>query len=439
MSLIFVHLSDIHFGQEKGGLVHVHNDVKEELISDVRDFIPTLDGEKAEGIIISGDIAFAGKKEEYDTAGAWLDRVAAAAGCDRTSVQLVPGNHDVDLSKVSHAADMMIAEIAVKGDQSLNKFLESKVDREVLYNKFSAYQTFAAAYDCPLDGEGAVGGHREYAIAPEKFLVFHGVNTSLLCSKDKEEEGKLLLGQRQRVLPNQQDREMVVIAHHPLHWLQDSEDAKLYLKNRALIFISGHEHKPSHTQPDGNEGRRLLSIASGATVPPQATDQYTYCYNVLDFSWDNKENKLSVKIHPRIWDNSKKSFVADEVNFTKDKCDFALECPNFKNTGNQGTNSVDEAMKFDDRNVAAPSLDEENNIEEIMVQSDDQLILLKFFRDLSSSQRLSVLIDLEAIPSDLTDVITHAIEIQAIRRLFASGKSEMLKEKINLILSPKIN
>lgn len=94
---------------------------------------------------------------------------------------------------------MMIAEIAEKGDQSLNKFLESEVDREVLYHKFPAYRTFAAAYDCPLDLEGAVGGHREQRITHDKWIVFHGVNTSLLWSKYKEEEGKLLLGQRQRV------------------------------------------------------------------------------------------------------------------------------------------------------------------------------------------------------------------------------------------------
>ena len=36
MSIGFVHLSDIHFGQEKGGKLWVHDDVKERLIDDVR-------------------------------------------------------------------------------------------------------------------------------------------------------------------------------------------------------------------------------------------------------------------------------------------------------------------------------------------------------------------------------------------------------------------
>ena len=35
MSAGFIHLSDIHFGQENGGTVRIHNDVKERLIEDV--------------------------------------------------------------------------------------------------------------------------------------------------------------------------------------------------------------------------------------------------------------------------------------------------------------------------------------------------------------------------------------------------------------------
>lgn len=36
MATTYIHLSDIHFGQEKGGTVVTHNDVKARLIDDVR-------------------------------------------------------------------------------------------------------------------------------------------------------------------------------------------------------------------------------------------------------------------------------------------------------------------------------------------------------------------------------------------------------------------
>jgi len=136
MSFSYIHLSDIHFGQEKGSQVFVNDDVKEELISDVRKFVSELPSKTAHGIIISGDIAYAGKKEEYDNAGQWLHSLTAAAGCERTSVQMVPGNHDVDQSKISFTANLMVKEISINGDKALDQFLESEVDREVFYNKF---------------------------------------------------------------------------------------------------------------------------------------------------------------------------------------------------------------------------------------------------------------------------------------------------------------
>lgn len=35
MPAVFVHVSDIHFGQEKDDKVHIHADVKQQLITDV--------------------------------------------------------------------------------------------------------------------------------------------------------------------------------------------------------------------------------------------------------------------------------------------------------------------------------------------------------------------------------------------------------------------
>lgn len=60
MSLAFVHLSDIHFGQEKGGDLYINDDVKERLIDDVRQLAAQLPSGKVAGLIVTGDIAYAG-------------------------------------------------------------------------------------------------------------------------------------------------------------------------------------------------------------------------------------------------------------------------------------------------------------------------------------------------------------------------------------------
>ena len=71
---------------------------------------------------------------------------------------------------------------------------------------------------------------------------------------------KLLLGARQRVLNQRPGEELVVLSHHPVHWFQDSEDALLYIRNRARVFISGHEHNPSVKTEMIEKGRDLMIL-----------------------------------------------------------------------------------------------------------------------------------------------------------------------------------
>jgi 3',5'-cyclic AMP phosphodiesterase CpdA len=60
----FVHLSDIHFGQEKKDkTTYIHEDVRNELIRDVQ--LQAAKHGNADGILVTGDIAYSGKKEEF--------------------------------------------------------------------------------------------------------------------------------------------------------------------------------------------------------------------------------------------------------------------------------------------------------------------------------------------------------------------------------------
>ena len=166
MSLSFVHLSDIHFGQEKGGQTKINDDAKEQLIRDVSEFVTTLQNGRAAGIIVTGDIAYSGLDEEYKAAGVWLDRVAHAAGCEITDIQVVPGNHDIDRSQITALTQTMLHEISRDGDPALDKYLRSAPDRELLFKRFTAYQPFAEGYRCPLDTTAALAEERLAELAP---------------------------------------------------------------------------------------------------------------------------------------------------------------------------------------------------------------------------------------------------------------------------------
>ncbi len=159
MGIAFVHLSDIHFGQEKGGQTVIDDDVKASVIDECRQFFAGMSQQSIGGVIVTGDIAYAGQEAQYKTAGEWLDELTSAIKCKRSDVYVVPGNHDIDRSCISEGCRDMLSSIVKGGDAKLDKYLEAEGDKEQLFNRFKSYRLFAEAYDCSLDSEGGLAGN----------------------------------------------------------------------------------------------------------------------------------------------------------------------------------------------------------------------------------------------------------------------------------------
>ena len=280
MPLTYVHLSDIHFGQEKGSEVYIHDDVKKCLIQDVTNLKVAAGIERMDGVIVTGDVAFSGKKSEYDSAAQWLDRLTLVIGCEKTDVIVVPGNHDIDRDRITPPAKLMLGHLHKGGINELECFLADPKATEMLYDKFDDYRAFAEGYGCPLLSDGGVAVTRQVTIAPGRVLRFVGLNSALLCTGYKSDEGKLLIGGRQHVLPRCEGYELVVLCHHPLESLKDRELVTRYIRSRARVHIYGHVHQPSFSieTPMEEEEADLLTMSAGAVVPPATENGYQYTY-----------------------------------------------------------------------------------------------------------------------------------------------------------------
>jgi len=79
--------------------------------------VATLPTRTASGILATEDIAYAGKRHEYDAAGLWLDELAFLVGCTAADIQMVPGNYDVDRDQIKGLTEMMLAAIGSEADQ----------------------------------------------------------------------------------------------------------------------------------------------------------------------------------------------------------------------------------------------------------------------------------------------------------------------------------
>lgn len=435
MSIAYIHLSDIHFGQERGGTVIVHDDVKERLIDDVARVVRQLPQQRAKGIIISGDIAYAGKADEYQKAARWLDQLAAAAGCPITAIQMVPGNHDIDRDQITYLTRRALEDIAASGEAQLDAVLEAAVDREMFYARFDEYRSFAAAYGCPLDSGGGHAGDRVVELEPNRLLRFIGLNTALTCGALRDEYGRLLLGARQRVIPVRRGEEIVLVAHHPLAWLQDSDDAARYVRNRARVLITGHEHAPSARVENVKEGCELLTLAAGAAVPPHANDTYTYTYNLLQFALDEASDGLQITVSARVWSDDDKMFRANGEALGDEHRTFRLGCPNFRETDSSQLpepkeHSASAAVGGGEIPLTVGQATTEHGGGE---EVDDRfaMLRLRFFRDLSPAKRIAVLVKLGKLPEDWSETLTHPIELRVLEGLRSSDQLDELEKALN--------
>jgi 3',5'-cyclic AMP phosphodiesterase CpdA len=317
MTKRFLHFSDIHFGQERGdGGWEAFPDVRAEALADIERMLASgVVRGPADAILLTGDIAQAGLESEFKIASAWIDEALELGGCPARALRSVPGNHDVNLARMSEA-----------GLQTHNMLRKASVDDAYAYlsalsgqpynpiaDKFVDYRGFAHAYgsDFTSDSNPMSVGHYEMTDGPGLRLI--GFSTVIISDR-KDEKGKLLLGANQYQVSRERGFEDVVMMHHPLDWLRDSDRAENYLNSRARIVLTGHEHHPTLTKVEHDNSYEQVRLAAGALTPPNAGPGYSYSYNWIEFDWIDPEGgrpRLQVTVYPRAWKPSETRFGPD--------------------------------------------------------------------------------------------------------------------------------
>lgn len=449
MSAIFVHVSDIHFGQEMDDRVHIHADVKQQLIADAKEVVSHMAGGAAHGILVTGDIAQSGRWEEYEDAGKWLDELAASIGVEIHRVQMVPGNHDLDRSKLSFAGKQILDHIRENGTKEYEEILNNPTDRAALLVRFEDYGRFSFGYNCPLNNEGAFASEMEVNLAPGRAIRFIRFNSSLLChGKERDEHPELMLGARQFTIPRTNGVENIVLVHHPVHWYKDQDQVRDYIRSRARVFISGHEHNPKVVVDNVEPGCDLMTLAAGATVPFKSDDLYTFTYNIIEFDWDDKIDGLSVTIYPRAWNAQRTCFEADDTRLGGKAPNFRLACPSFRKAGRpelaQSTPSLDalgvgeSEHSVDPTIVMIPMESLKGELPAMRLKAEGyETARLRFFRDLLEGERLRILVELNALSENADEQMSQGLERRLLDMLVRKGMLGDIERLIDLLIQER--
>lgn len=305
-----IHLSDIHFRREiSGGPYDLDSDVRNELGRDLSRELCA----PASGILITGDIAFSGKSEEYATARTWIEDLCHTAGCLPSVVYTVPGNHDIDRDIIDDSDTIREMHTELRGlegvslDRALAKAMGDRVRADGLLRPLGAYNDFALRYGCNVSPD-QLWWEDNLELNDHSLLRIRGL-TSVIVSDRYDDKGtsKLLLGTYQVTLPREDGVEYVTLCHHPQDWLIDSDTVEDALR-RARMRLFGHKHRFRYHRVDDS-----LVLTAGATHPDRAESQWQPRYNIIDLEVEKSAERrfLIARINARVWDDNHQAFKPD--------------------------------------------------------------------------------------------------------------------------------
>lgn len=257
-TVTWLHISDLHFRTSQ---TYDANVVLKALLYDCKECI-ALDQLRPDFIVVTGDIAFSGAPEEYQLARQFFDDLLQSTNLRKEQLFLVPGNHDVNRSAISLAAQAIGEKLTDR--QSANALLVTPADRKLVFARFKGYAAFVKAY---LGKEWRFDDRRYFYVQRLNLagqqIALLGLNSAWLCASDQDKSDGLLIGERQaRAALEQADGADLKIAllHHPFDWLRefDQNDSVAMLTDGCDFILHGHLHQTAATQ--------LMSPDSAATI-----------------------------------------------------------------------------------------------------------------------------------------------------------------------------
>jgi 3',5'-cyclic AMP phosphodiesterase CpdA len=256
MKLNYLHISDLHFTYKdmKGDSWTVNafnqNIVASSMIESIKKIVD--EGRSFDFIIITGDIVQSGKREEFQVAEIFINKLLEISGLPKQRLYLTPGNHDINrlAIKPSHLKRWY----PFDSQDEISDLLSDPESLDIYMRKFEEFNNFAQKvtgrrlYDETtyhmVDSIRLTKGGQSFRVN----IV--GLNSSIFAGYDGDDDRKLALGlfQVDRAL-NQLDEEALFsigFFHHPFSCFH-AEDliCKNRLTNKLDIILTGHLHQPS--------------------------------------------------------------------------------------------------------------------------------------------------------------------------------------------------
>ncbi|MCU0289366.1 MAG: metallophosphoesterase, partial [Acidobacteria bacterium] len=305
--ITILHLSDIHFKKKKEeDDKSFRHTVQERLIDAVKEHA----GKEGnpDFVVITGDIAFSGKKEEYDEAFMFLSSLKVVLPKD-TEFLVVPGNHDVDREQID---EFFFLQKHIVREDLTDKFLENeKKVKNYINVKVKAYQDLIHRLNPDLyQSKEDYFWVKNYK---EKNVAFLGLNSAWACEGD-EDRFNIALGYAQltgALGKVEKNAAKIILMHHPpFDWLKDMETNRAELFKNCRLLLHGHTHSDrAHIFKD--PAHACICLGANASYTNEKKGFMGFQFIKVGFA---KEG-AAAKVWPYIFDARRKEFVPDRERY----------------------------------------------------------------------------------------------------------------------------
>lgn len=267
-SIGILHFSDIHFKENNNFVANK----KSNIVNAIKGNCYKL---KQVFIVISGDVAFSGKKEEYEIAKNFIDAIVGELKTEckvEVEVIIAPGNHDCDFSKNNQSRENNLKAIRDNGDEAIsddvietctsiqNNFFDFSSKYNAYVNRLAVSQKFDCENEC---------------------IYFNCYNTAWLSSKI-EDPGTLFFPKKNIHAPNEKSI-YVSVFHHPSNWFNpktkgnNCREFSSSIHESSNIILSGHEHSPDLSKTENLiRGNESITIQGGELQGNGTNSEFNY-------------------------------------------------------------------------------------------------------------------------------------------------------------------
>ena len=347
-----LHLSDIHFGRNypEYGIKDAF-EKKDQILEDLISCIANIeDGLRPEHIVVTGDIAWRGKKKDFDEAYEWFTKLLSATGLKGEDITFCVGNHDVNRAYSCSNRDLKDNEIEKIDNLYAYENVHEMEPPIYEYDKFCE-KIGMVPFMYPLNGNMEYSyslGYKDVIFSSGSTIRLFAFNTALISCLPNIDDDKMWIGQKQilelmkyGIMPLKKDDSScytLALFHHAERFLHPNEiceyDGRIatlpLLKDAVDLILCGHTETGGRPVLQEQKGGGKLLTGGASYYSDKHPNAFSMIYvadneremcfapYTFDGSWKKYEYKTNKKPVKNI-------ILSPELGDLREKCQLVFK------------------------------------------------------------------------------------------------------------------